>query len=275
MSEAGRNGRVQSGGVQSVGRAFRLLEAIGSSPSGLTELARRVDLPVSTTSRLLGTLEALGAVERSDDLGIYRIGASILTMASAADSSENLKALARPELEWLARTCNEAAGLSVAAGYTMHYLDQVDSQQAVQVQDWVGSRLPMHVVASGVVVLAQWPAEAVLGFLERELEAPTKASIAEPKRVRERLERVREAGVAWTMEELESGINAVAAPIITGMGDVIGAVHLHGPAYRFPGTSAARFEECVAAAAARIGEGLVVAVDAEALQEEFESAPKS
>ena len=89
-----------------------------------------------------GHHEALGAVERSDDLGIYRIGPSILTMASTADSSENLKALARPELEWLAGTCNEAAGLSVAAGYTMHYLDQVDSDQAVQVQDFTGIHAP-------------------------------------------------------------------------------------------------------------------------------------
>ena len=267
------SGGVQaSGGVQSVGRAFRLLEAIGSAPSGLTELSRRVDLPVSTTSRLLGTLEGLGAVERSDDLGVYRIGPSILTMASTADSSENLKALARPELEWLAEICDEAAGLSVAAGYTMHYLDQVDSGQAVQVQDWVGSRLPMHVVASGVVVLAQWPSEAVDGFLERELETPTQASVADPAVLRGRLDRVREAGVAWTMEELEAGINAVAAPIVTGMGDVIGAVHLHGPAYRFPGTSANRFEEHVRAAATRIGEGLVVSIDAESLLDEFDPA---
>lgn len=225
---------------------------------------------MSTTSRLLGTLESLGAVERSDDLGVYQIGPSILTMASAVDSSENLKALARPELEWLAATCKEAAGLSVAAGYTMHYLDQVDSDQAVQVQDWIGSRLPMHVVASGVVVLAQWPADAVAGFLERDLETPTRASVADPVEIRRRLEEVRAAGVAWTMEELEAGINAVAAPIVTGMGDVVGAVHLHGPAYRFPGTAAVSFEECVTAAARRIGEGLVVAVDAEALQEEFD-----
>lgn len=259
-------------GVQSVGRAFRLLEAIGSSPSSLTELARRVDLPVSTTSRLLGTLESLGAVERSEDLGVYQIGPSILTMASAVDSSENLKALARPELEWLASSCNEAAGLSVAAGYTMHYLDQVDSDQAVQVQDWVGSRLPMHVVASGLAVLAQWPAEALAGFLERELEAPTNASIADPARVRDRLVEVRETGIAWTFEELEAGINAVAAPIVTGMGDVVGAVHLHGPAYRFPGDSMAAFEERVRVAASRIGEGLVVAVDADALHDEFDPA---
>ncbi len=265
-------GAKTAGGVQSVGRAFRLLEAIGSSPSGLTELARRVDLPVSTTSRLLGTLESLGAVERSDEMGIYRIGPSILSMASAADSSENLKTVARPELEWLAESCAEAAGLSVAAGYTMHYLDQVDSDQAVQVQDWVGSRLPMHVVASGVVVLAQWSAETVDDYLARELESPAPASVSDPMHIRARLDAIRDAGVAWTMEELEEGINAVAAPIMTGMGDVVGAVALHGPAYRFPGNDAKRFEECVMAAADRIGEGLVVALDAEALADEFDPA---
>ena len=261
-----------SGGVQSVDRAFRLLEAIGVSPSSLTELARRVDLPVSTTSRLLSTLEGLAAVERSDEFGTYHIGPAILTMASAADSSENLKALARPELEWLAETCQEAAGLSVAAGFSMHYLDQVDSEQAVQVQDWISSRLPMHVVASGVVVLAQWPVDAVDGFLERELETPTPASVIDPDEIRRRLDVVRDAGVAWTMEELEPGINAVAAPIVTGMGDVVGAVHMHGPAYRFPGENGKRFEQAVMAAAQRIGEGLVVSIDAEALADEFDPA---
>lgn len=260
-----------SGGVQSVDRAFRLLVAVGAAPSSLTELARRVDLPVSTTSRLLGTLEGLGAVERSDDLGVYRIGPSILTMASTADSSENLKALAHPELAWLVRHCDEAAGVSVAAGYTMHYLDQVDSDQAVQVQDWVGSRLPMHVVASGVVILASRPEDTLNVYLERELESPTRASVIDPSAIRARLEQVRDAGVAWTMEELEIGINAVAAPVITGMGDVIGAVHLHGPAYRFPGGARNKHEEAVKAAAARIGEGLVVAVDADALADEFQA----
>jgi len=270
-----QSGGVQSGGVQSVERAFRLLEAVGTSPSSLTALARRADLPVSTTSRLLGTLESLGAVERSDEFGTYHIGPAILTMASAADSSENLKALARPELEWLAETCEEAAGLSVAAGFTMRYLDQVDSAQAVQVQDWVGSRLPMHVVASGLVVLAEWPAEAIDGFLERELEAPTAFSVADPDRIRTRLDALRDAGVAWTTEEVEPGINAVAAAIVTGMGDVVGAVHMHGPAYRFPGADAKRFEEAVKAAADRIGEGLVVSLDAEALADEFDPESSS
>jgi DNA-binding IclR family transcriptional regulator len=96
--------------------------------------------------------------------------------------------------------------------------------------------------------------------------------VADPEQIRTRLAAVRDAGVAWTMEELQPGINAVAAPIVTGMGDVVGAVHLHGPAYRFPGRNAKRFEEAVKAAAARIGEGLVVSLDAEALADEFDPA---
>lgn len=257
-----------SGGVQSVVRAFRLLEAIGADPSSLTELARRVELPVSTTSRLLGTLESLGAVERSDDLGVYRIGASILTMASAADGSENLKATARPELEWLAETCDEASGLSVPVGYDMQYLDQVDSDQAVQVQDWVDTRLPMHVVASGLAVLAQWPSDAIEAFLARDLEAPTESSVVDESAILDRLEAIRTEGVAWTFEELEPGINAVAAPIVSGRGDVVGALHMHGPAYRFPGDERQRFELQVREAADRVGQALVVALDTDTLSEE-------
>ena len=239
-------------GVQSVGRAFRLLDAIGIEPAGLTDLARRVDLPVSTASRLLTTLEGLGAVERVDELGIFRIGPSILTMASSVDSSTNLRAIAHPELISLAEETNEAAGLSVAAGYTMHYIDQVDSGQAVQVQDWVNVRLPMHLVSSGLVVLANWPPDTLDLFLARDLEAPTKSSVTEGGALRDRLERVRADGFAWTMEEFEAGINSVAAPIVSGMGEVIGAVHLHGPAYRFPRADSALFESAVVGAAERV-----------------------
>jgi DNA-binding IclR family transcriptional regulator len=201
-------------------------------------------------------LEELGAVERIDELGIFRIGPSILTMASSADSTENLRALARPELELLADELDEAAGLSVAAGHSMHYIDQVDSDQAVQVRGWVGSRLPMHLVSSGLVVLANWPAESVDNYLERDLEAPTSNSISSRDQLLDRLDRVRSEGVAWTHEELELGINSVAAPIFSGLGEVIGAIHLHGPAYRFPGSLAGRFEREVAESAERVGQSL-------------------
>ena len=222
-------------GVQSVGRAFSLLEAVGTEPASLTELARRVGLPISTASRLLATLESLGAIERLDDVGMYRIGPSIVKMASSIDSSASLSTIAHPHLEHLARVVGEACGLSVAAGYTMHYINQIDSDQPIQVRDWVGIRVPLHLVSAGLVVMAYWPDEAVESFLERDLYAPTTRSVTDVVKIRERLAKVREQGVSWTAEELELGITSCSAPVFNATGEILCAVSIHGPSFRFPG----------------------------------------
>ncbi len=243
-------------GVQSVGRAFSLLEAVGSEPASLTELARRVGLPISTASRLLATLESLGAIERLDDVGMYRIGPSIVKMASSIDSSASLSTIAQPELEQLARLVREACGLSVAAGYTMHYINQIDSDQPIQVRDWVGIRIPLHLISAGLVVMAHWPDEAVDSFLERDLYAPTTRSVTDPTKIRDRLARIREQGVAWTAEELELGITSCSAPVFNGNGEIVCAVSVHGPSFRFPGNNPRKIETELVRAASRISETL-------------------
>ena len=60
--------------VQSIDRAFQILDEVSDDPAGISELSRRLDLPTSTVARLLGTLERLGAVERMVDDNGYRIG---------------------------------------------------------------------------------------------------------------------------------------------------------------------------------------------------------
>ncbi|MEC9425846.1 MAG: IclR family transcriptional regulator C-terminal domain-containing protein, partial [Actinomycetota bacterium] len=52
--------------------------------------------------------------------------------------------------------------------------------------------------------------------------------------IRERLQQVRENGVIWMEEEFSEGINSVAAPLFNAAGAVAGALHSHGPSYRFP-----------------------------------------
>jgi IclR family KDG regulon transcriptional repressor len=242
--------------VQSVDRAFSLLTAIGSEPATLTDLARRVNLPLSTTSRLLSTLEMLGAVERLEANGKFRIGPAIVQMASSIDSSSSLSVVANPVLRELMEEVGEAAGLSVPAGYTMHYIDQVDSAKAVQVQDWVGTRMPMHLVSSGLVMLAHWPTEAIDNFLGRELQAKTPQSVTDPSQIRERLQGVRELGAVWTIEELEVGISSVAAPVLNRSGEAVAAIHLHGPSFRFPSTDRANVEQMLKLAASRLSEFL-------------------
>jgi DNA-binding IclR family transcriptional regulator len=220
--------------VQSIDRAFQILEEVASDPGGISELSRRLGLPTSTVARLLATLERLGAVERMTDDNGYRIGSAIVTMAASIDPNQSLLAVAQPYMVDLVEQVAEAVGLSIPAGYDVHYIGQVDCANPVQVRDWTGVSLPMHVVPSGMVVLAHWPDEAIARYLSRKLDRYTPGSVTDPRLIRERIERVRDEDVSWMEEEFAEGISSVAAPLFNAAGVVVGALHSHGPTYRFP-----------------------------------------
>jgi DNA-binding IclR family transcriptional regulator len=202
-------------------------------------LADQVELPKSTVSRLLSTLEELGVVEQITAGGNYRIGPGLIEIATAVMPGRSLVAAARPHLVELARRTGEAAGLSVPDGRMAHYVDQADSDNQVQVRDWTGERIVMHAVSSGLVFLAWAEPAFVDAYLKGPLQAFTSRTITDPATLRRRLAEIREAGYAWVFEEFSDGANSVAAPIRNQRGDVIAAIHSHGPAHRFPGTRSA------------------------------------
>jgi DNA-binding IclR family transcriptional regulator len=146
----------------------------------------------------------------------------------------------------------EDAGLGLPDGNEILYVDQVESDNPVQVRDWKGTRAPMHAVPSGLVLLAEWPGDALDAYLSGELVALTRKTMTNPARLRRRLAEIRKAGYAWGFEEFAEGIDSVAAPVRDGRGKAIAAIHVHGPAYRFPSPGAADTvaERVVAAAVA-------------------------
>jgi len=223
--------------VQSIQRAFRLLKALAEKPAGITELSRRVDLPTSTVARLLATLDEAGAAERVNDGTTYRIGPTIRSIGEQVDPGEHLYAAARPHMVDLVDQLFENVGLSIPSGYEMHYVGQVNCANPVQIRDWTGTSLPMHIVPSGLVVLAYWPEGAVNRFLGRSLDRYTPNTEIRPERIRQRLVAVRRAGYVWCYEEYSEGINSVAAPVFDGALGIVGALHCHGPSYRFPDDS--------------------------------------
>jgi DNA-binding IclR family transcriptional regulator len=246
--------------VQSIERAFSVLATLADGPLGVTDVAERARLPKSTAARLLTSLVREGAVEQAAGGTTYRLGPRLLTLASGLSSTRSLVAVAHPFLIELAETTGEAAGLSVPDGRTVHYIDQVDSPNPVQVRDWTGTRIPMHAVSSGLVVLASIQSGALDAYLAKPLEKFTDRTVVAPQPLRDRVAEVRRAGYAWVREEFADGINSVAAPIADASGEVVAAVHVHGPSYRFPppGDAAAptRLGELVEAAAGRIGSRL-------------------
>lgn len=221
--------------VQSIDRAFAVLRALVPGAAGVTDIADRVRLPKSTVSRLLSTLEELGAVEQLEAGGDYRIGGAMLEIAAAAQPGRSLVAAARQQLTELAELMGEATGLSVADGTDMLYLDQVNPDAELQVRDWTGTRIPMHAVPSGQVALAAASDVELEAYLLTPLASFTASTIVEPAALRRRLAEVHRQGWSWAVEEFADGLSSVAAPIPDRSGRVIAAVHVYGPSYRFPG----------------------------------------
>lgn len=222
--------------VQSVKRAISILEAIASTPAGMgvTEVAHRVDLPKTTVARLLSTLEEAQAVERLNDSHGFRIGSRLVAIASQVPYTQRLTAIARPHLLELAEATSEAVNLCCLEGDQVLYLDQVQGQYQLQIRDWTGNRLPLHVVSPGKVLLAYSSKEVRQHYLNRPLGPFTEKTITDPQLLQQQLEAIRAQGYATAHDEFEEGIVGIAAPIHDKAGQVVATVNVYGPAFRFP-----------------------------------------
>ena len=243
-------------GVQSIRRAFAVLRALGSGPLGVSDVAIASRIPKSTAARLLAALAAEGAVEQVPGERRYRLGPDLLAVASGLAETWDIVGIARPVLVDLVAEVGEAAGVSIRDGWTVQYVDQVEPENPnpIQVRDWTGTRIPLHAVSSGQVFLAQLPASMLARYLAEPLEAFTPRTLTDAPALLERLREVRRDGHAWVRDEYAEGLSSVAASIADARAEVVAAVHVHGPSYRFPEPGGAdRVAAAVRTAAARIG----------------------
>lgn len=202
-------------------------------PSGVTDLAERVDLPKSTVARLLNALETERAIEQPETGGEYRLGPAIEEIAGGSRQGRSLIAAAQPLLVDLSERTHEASGLDILEDGKVQFIDLVQSEQDVQVRDWTGEAGPPHALSAGIVILAHLPDAVIDDYLNRELEPMTQHTLRTVDEYRERLVQARSAGYAWVYEEFAEGINSVAAPVF-GPDGVVAALRVHGPTYRFP-----------------------------------------
>ncbi len=220
--------------VQSVGRAVSILEMLadGAGELGVTEIGRRLGVHKATASRLLSTLAGRGLVERNPATEKYRLGFGMIHLAGAAMAGMDIIREARPILEDLAERTQETVNLAVLDGDTVLHVDQITSTRSIVSASWVGRRTPLHCTSNGKVLLAFLDDESRERLLALPLEPLTKNSITDRDKLRAQLAQVRSRGYAQTIEELEEGLNAVAAPVRRGDGTVIAAVSVAGPAFR-------------------------------------------
>jgi DNA-binding IclR family transcriptional regulator len=246
-------------GVQSIRRAFSVLRALAGGPLGVSDVAAASHIPKSTAARLLAALAAEGAVEQVPGERRYRLGPDLLSIAKGLDETWDIIGIARPTLVELATELGEAAGVSIRDGWTVQYVDQVEPPEAneVQVRDWTGTRIPLHAVSSGQVFLAQLAAPVLARYLAEPLDAFTPRTLTTAPALLERLREIRRDGHVWARDEYAVGITSVATGVADARGELVAAIHVHGPTYRFPAEGREeQIAAAVRAAAGRVGRRL-------------------
>jgi DNA-binding IclR family transcriptional regulator len=243
--------------IQSVDRAIDVLEYLaGQGEGAVTDLAAHLGVHKSTAFRLLAALEARGLVEQVSDRGRYRLGFGIVRLAGATTARLDLVEQSRPVTTRLAVEVGETVNIARLEGDAAINVDQVRGPAAVSSVNWVGQRTPLHATSSGKVLLAFLEPGARDRVLAAGLERFTAATVTDPAVLRRQLDQVTVAGWAATIEELELGLNAVAAPVRDRHGAVVAAVSVSGPSYRLGEDRLAAVASSVVEAAGEIGQRL-------------------
>lgn len=224
-------GNTSTPGAGVVDRALRVLFAFDADHRALTvtEIARRADLPVPTTHRLVRSLVAGGALVRRPD-GAHVVGRQIWDLGLLAPLQSGLREVASPFLSDLHSATLATVHLAVRDGTQVLYLERLSGRASVPVISTMGSRLPTSTTGVGKVLLTHAPdpvQEEVLASLPRV----TAYSITRPSVLRRQLAAVRREGYATTSEEMTLGACSIAVPIRSGgtEGPVVASVGLVVP----------------------------------------------
>jgi len=221
--------------IQSVDRAIAILNAfsINEAQLGVTELSHRLGLHKSTVHRLLASLQKGGLVERDPRNRKYSLGIRLIELAGTMLNSRNVPQVVRPYLHYVADAVEELTYLAYRVGDDVLNVEQVPGPHLVQSVGWLGRRTPLHSTSAGKIFLAHMPEKELERILQKGLPRTGPRTITDPAELRYELERVREQGYATAFEELEEGTNALAVPITNPDNEVIAAIGVVGPSYRF------------------------------------------
>jgi len=229
-SKAGSTAGSRSGGVQSIERAFSLLEMLADAGGtlGLSQLAQQSGLPLPTIHRLLRTLVDLGYL-RQESSRQYVLGPRLIRLGDA--SSRMLSTWARPHLAYLVDELGESANMALLDGDEIVYVAQVQSRHSMRMFTEVGRRVLPHCTAVGKAVMAEMDAQEVRDILRRTgMPRHTENTITDPDEFARQLEWSAEHGYAMDEGEQEVGVRCVAVAVPDAPSRL--AISISGPAGR-------------------------------------------
>jgi DNA-binding IclR family transcriptional regulator len=228
-------------------RVVRIFEAFGSDATALrvSDIARRTGLHVATASRLVEELVEHGWLHREPDRRV-RIGVRLWELASRASPTLGLREAAMPFMEDLHAVVGQHTQLAILDGREALFVERLSTPGAVDNVTRIAGRLPLHASSSGLVLLANAPAELQEAVLAGPLPAFTRQTVVDPPELRALLADVRRTGVALCRGFIDDISAGIAVPLRGADGAVVAAL-----AVIVPNDGEARLQIAALRAAAR------------------------
>jgi DNA-binding IclR family transcriptional regulator len=225
----------ERGGIQSLARAFGILEEIARNCEGinLADLAKAVGLHNSTAFHLVKTMTQLGYISQVRDTKRYRVGSKLFRLAAGALEDNQLVALATPVLQTLTGETGETGHFAIRAGSDVVVLARAAGSGLLQLVDRAGSQRPAHATALGKVLISALSDAQIRQLLGgAPLQRFTAKTVVELEALIREIDEVRRNGIAYDDGEFDAEVRCVAAPVHDFAGRIAGAIGVSGPVWR-------------------------------------------
>ncbi|MCL6517023.1 IclR family transcriptional regulator [Alicyclobacillus sp.] len=211
-------------------KTARILDYVSrlSHPRPMHRMAKDLGIARSTLYRLLDAMETEGLLLRAN--GTLRIGPRVIHWAAEALNQPDITRVARPSLERLAEATGLTASVHVRMGHSRVCVDRVDAPAVIRPHVRIGESLPLHVGASGKILLAWLSTDA-----RQDLVAQSFAAFpSHPVVTREAdFQRIREQGFAVSLGERDDALASLSAPVFGPRQALVGALSISGVRHRF------------------------------------------
>lgn len=229
-----------------------LLFEEGTEQLSVDEISHALDLPKSTTYRLLRMLQERGFLDKAGS-SHYQLGAAFLRLSKVAfNSNRDLRLMALPGMKRVAEQVLESVSLMRLMNRQVICIESIEGQHALRVSIEPGRTQLMHAGASSRVLLAHQPQDDWEAYLDFPLKRFTESTITDLEALKANLREVRSEGYAISNGEIDVGARAVAVPVFNNRDEVIAALSIEAPLTRMSDQRAREYIHILQSEAARM-----------------------
>ena len=243
--------------IPNLRNACSILKLLGTSPDGFkaADIARQLGLPVTTTLRIMATLQLEGFARKVE--GRFELGPVLIHLGNASLAGTEIRTAALPVLQKLTAKTIETSHLAIPCDDRALIVAVQDSPHPLRATSRPGYLAELHCSSTGKIFLSfihQQRMTELLGPMPLLRRTPhTLTSIAELKRD---TDLTRKRGYSLDNEEYHPGVRCVAAPVYSSDGSVVAAIGITAATLRFPKERISEMAKIVAAAAFELSEHL-------------------